>query len=294
MIDYKKIISNRELRLKMIKCLGFIPTKPYLKMVYWIKTGKKLNLKKPITFCDKLNWLKIHDLHPEYTELVDKVAVREYVSKKVGRDICFPLLGVWEHYEDIDFSILPKKFVLKCNHDSGSVKIIFDKDKMNHQELKQFFESRLKMNPYVVGREYPYQDVKPRIFAEKFMIPDGAEDINDFKFFCFNGEPEIMFVATERNTDCKFDFFDMNFKHMDIQNIHPNSTNIINKPQKFEEMKELARKLSEGMKFVRIDLYEINGKVYFGEFTFFHAGGFWPFKPEEYEVKYGKLISIKD
>ena len=294
MIDYKKIISNRELRLKMINCLKFIPTKPYLKLVYWIKTGKKLNLKNPITFCDKLNWLKLYDLHPEYTELVDKVTVREYVSKKAGKDICFPLLGVWEHYEDIDFETLPEKFVLKCNHDSGSVKIISDKNKINHEEMKQFFESRLKMNSYVIGREYPYQNVQPRIFAEKFMIPDGEEDVNDFKFFCFNGVPEIMFVATERNTDCKFDFFDMDFNHMNIQNIHPNSAKIIEKPQKFEEMKNLARKLSEDMKFVRIDLYEINGEVYFGEFTFFHAGGFWPFKPEEYEVKYGELISIND
>lgn len=292
MIDYKKIISNRELRLKMINCLKFIPTKPYLKLVYWIKTGKKLNLKKPITFCDKLNWLKLYDLHPEYTELVDKVTVREFVSKKLGKDICFPLLGVWEHYEDIDFESLPEKFVLKCNHDSGSVKIVSDKNKMNHEELKKFFAFRLKMNPYVIGREYPYRDVLPRIFAEKYMIPDEEEDINDFKFFCFNGVPEIMFVATERNTDCKFDFFDMDFNHLDIHNIHPNSSRIIKKPQKFEEMKNLARKLSEGMKFVRVDLYEINGEVYFGEFTFFHAGGFWPFTPEEYEVKFGELISI--
>lgn len=294
MIDYKKIISNRELRLKMVNCLKFIPTKPYLKLVYWIKTGKKLNLKNPITFCDKLNWLKLYDLHPEYTELVDKVTVREYVSKKVGKDICFPLLGVWEHYEDIDFETLPERFVLKCNHDSGSVRIVSDKNKINHEELKKFFEFRLKMNPYAIGREYPYREVPPRIFAEKFMIPDGEEDINDFKFFCFNGVPEIMFVATERNTDCKFDFFDMDFNHIDIQNIHPNSSRIIKKPQKFEEMKSLARKLSEGMKFVRIDLYEIKGEVYFGEFTFFHAGGFWPLKPEEYEVKYGELISINN
>lgn len=294
MIDYKKIISNRELRLKMIKCLNFIPTKAYLKMVYWIKTGKKLNLKNPKTFCDKLNWLKIHELHPEYTQLVDKVAVRDYVSNKVGKDICFPLLGVWEHYDDINFEVLPEKFVLKCNHDSGSVKVINNKNKMDHKELKKFFEDRLKMNPYTIGREYPYREVPPRIFAEKYMTPEGEEDINDFKFFCFNGVPKVMFVATERSTDCKFDFFDMDFNHMDIENIHPNSSIVIKKPKKFEEMKRLAAKLSEGMKFVRLDLYEINGEVYFGEFTFFHAGGFWPFKPEKYELEYGELIQINN
>ena len=291
-MDYKKIFKNREFRLKLINCLKIISTKPYLKLVYKIKTGKKLNLKQPVGFNEKLNWLKVNRQQATYTDLVDKIKVREYVRKKTGEDICFPLLGVWEKYDDIDFNALPEQFVLKCNHDSGSVKIIKNKSQINHKELSVFFKNRLKMNPYVFGREYPYKNVKPMIMAERFMVPEGANDIEDYKFFCFNGKPEIMFIATDRSMDVKFDFFDMNFNHIDIENIHPQSGNIIEKPASFEKMKELASKLSEGMPFVRIDLYEIEGKVYFGEFTFFHGGGFWLFKPDEWERKLGDLINI--
>lgn len=292
MFDYKKIIKNREFRLKLVNCLRFIPNVPYLKLTYKIKTGKKLNLKKPVTLCDKLNWLKLNEIHPEYTRYVDKTTVGEVIREITGQDLCFPIYGAWEHYDDIDFSALPDKFVLKCNHDSGSVKIIHNKADINHDEFRNFFEARLKMNPYVLGREYPYKDVQPKIIAEKFMIPDGESDINDYKFFCFDGKPEILFVATERNEDCKFDFYDMDFNHLDIVNIHPQSGKTIEKPTCFEEMKEIAATLSKGMKFVRIDLYEIAGKVYFGEFTFFHAGGFWPLTPDEWEINLGKLIDI--
>ena len=290
-MDYKKIFKNREFRLKLINGLRFVPTKPYLKMVYKIKTGKKLNLKNPVGFNEKLNWLKVNDIHPEYTDLVDKIKVREYVQNTVGEDICFPLLGQWERYEDIDFQGLPEQFVLKCNHDSGSVKIVKDKTTINHEEFAKFFKSRLKMNPYTIGREYPYKNVKPMIMAEKYMVPDGEKDIEDYKFFCFDGKPEIMFVATDRSVDCKFDFFDMEFNHLNIENIHPNSDKTIEKPKLFEQMKELASTLSKGMKFVRIDLYEIEGKVYLGEFTFFHGGGFWLFTPEEWEKNLGALIN---
>ncbi|MBO5357299.1 MAG: glycosyl transferase [Clostridia bacterium] len=291
-MDYKKIFKSREFRLKLINCLRFIPNKPYLKMVYKVKTGKKLNLKNPKGFCEKLNWLKINKIHPEYTDLVDKIKVREYITEKLGEDICFPVYGQWERYEDIDFEKLPNEFVLKCNHDSGSVKIIKDKSTIDHKELSKFFKARLKINPYAIGREYPYKNVKPMIMAEKFMTPEGESDINDYKFFCFNGKPEIMFIATERSIDCKFDFFDMEFNHLDIENIHPMSDKNIEKPALFDEMKKIAAKLSEGMESVRIDLYQINGKVYFGEFTFFHGGGFWPFTPEVWEEKLGDLIDL--
>ncbi len=291
-MDYKKIFKNREFRLKLINCLRFIPTKPYLKMVYKIKTGKKLNLKKPVGFNEKLNWLKINEIHPEYKDYADKIKVREIVEEKLGKDICFPLLGQWERYEDIDFNVLPEQFVLKCNHDSASVRIVKDKTKINHNEFSKFYNGRLKLNVYTIGREYPYKGIKPKIIAEKYMTPEGETDINDYKFFCFNGKPEIMFIATERNVDCKFDFYDMDFNHLDIVNIHPQSGKTIEKPQLFDEMKEIATKLSQGMKFVRIDLYEIGGKVYFGEFTFFHGGGFWLFKPEEWEKKLGDLIEL--
>lgn len=292
MLDYKKLIKNRELRLQIIDKLSFIPTKPYLKLVYKIKTGKNLNLDNPVGFCDKLNWLKINAVEERYTQLVDKLAVRDYIAQTVGEEYLFPLLGSYEHFDDIDFDALPEKFVLKCNHDSGSVKLVTDKSKINKEEFREFFEGRLKLSSYNAGREYPYKNVKPCIIAEKFMESSTSNGINDYKFFCFDGEPEIMFVATDRATDVRFDFYDMDFNHLPIYNIHPNSDNEVSKPQCFEEMKELCRKLTKGMKFVRFDLYEIDGQIYFGEFTFFHGGGFYPFRPDEWEKKLGDLIKI--
>lgn len=292
MIDYRKIIKNRELRLKLINLLRFIPDAPYLKMVYRIKTGKKLNLKNPQTYCDKLNWLKLHDIRPEYTRMADKVAVRGYLKEVLGEDICIPVLGVWEHYDDIDFDALPEKFVLKCSHDSGSTKVIKDKSTMNHEELRTFFGGRLKLNPFVLGREYPYRDIKPKIIAETYMVPEGENDINDYKFLCFGGIPKVVFIVTDRHSDCRLDYFDMDFHHLPIAAVYPNSDKSIPKPRLFEEMKIMAQKLSQGMRFVRIDLYEIDGKVYFGEFTHFDGGGFWPKEPEEWEYKLGELIRI--
>lgn len=292
MIDYRKIISNRELRLKLINCLRFIPTEPYLKLVYWIKTGKRLNLKNPKTYCDKLNWLKLHDIHPEYTRMADKIEVRNYIKEVLGKDICLPLLGAWEHYDDIDFDSLPDRFVLKCNHDSGSTRVVHDKASMDHSGMKEFFEGRLRLNAYVLGREYPYRDINPMICAEAYMVPDGRKDINDYKFLCFNGKPEVMFIVSDRHTDCRLDYFDMDFNHLPITAVYPNSNKHIEKPRYFEEMNTLAQKLSQGMRFVRIDLYEINGQIYFGEFTHFDGGGFWPRQPEEWENKLGDMIDL--
>lgn len=292
MWDYKKIFKNRELRLKLINCLRFIPTKPYLKMVYRIKTGKKLNLKNPITLCDKLNWLKINDVHEEYTQLVDKIAVREYIKTNLGEEYLFPIYGTWDHYTDIDFNSLPDKFVLKCNHDSASINIIKDKNTIDHIELEKFYENRLRINAYNIGREYPYKDIKPKIIAEKYMIDDENCDIKDYKFFCFNGKPEVLLIASDRSSDMRTDFFDMNFNHLDIKRIYEFSDKKIEKPKNFEKMKEIAAKLTKNMKFVRLDLYEVGEKIYFGEFTFFPAGGFWPLKPEKWEYDLGKLINV--
>lgn len=292
MIDYKKIFKDRELRLKIIRKLSFVPDKPYLKIVYRIKTGKKLNLKKPTGFNEKINWLKLNDKHWEYTDYVDKYKVRKIVTDKIGEEYLFPILGVWDRYDDIDFGKLPDKFVLKCNHDSGSVKIISDKMSINHDELRKFFEGRMRLNSFVLGREYPYMKVAPKILAEQFMEVNDEHGLRDYKFFCFDGEPEFLFVATDRSVDVKFDFYNTKFEHIDTTNIHPQSGLTLEKPKNFEEMVEIARKLSQGMKFVRIDLYNIEGKIYFGEFTFFHGGGFYLFYPEKYEKEFGDMIKL--
>ena len=291
-MDYKKIIRNRETRLKLISLLRFIPDKIYLKLTYKIKTGKKLNFKNPTGFNEKLNWLKIYDRKSAYSDYVDKYKVRGIIKERIGEEYLFPLLGKYDKFDEIDFDKLPNQFVIKCNHDSGSVKIIKDKSQINKKELRKFFNNRLKINPYCIGREYPYKNVKTCIIIEKYMQSVNGEGINDYKFFCFDGKPIIMFIATDRAKDVKFDFFDMDFNHLDIVNIHPQADQTPKKPICFDKMKEIAGKLSEGFKFMRVDLYEIDGKIYFGEFTFYHAGGFWLFHPEEWEKKLGDLIVL--
>lgn len=291
-MDYRNIIKNRELRLKIINLLSFIPDKPYLRLVFFMTTGRMLHYKNPKGFNEKQQWMKIYEPHFDYWKYVDKVTVREIISAKIGEDYLIPLLGAWDSYEEIDFNSLPDQFVLKCNHDSGSTNIVKDKTLLNHKELAKFYNGRLKLNAYVLGRECPYRDVPPKIIAEKLMVDGDKPDIADYKFFCFHGEPKLMYVATSRYTDPRFDFYDMDYNHLDIYNIHHNADVEPPKTPHFEEMKQLATKLSEGFRFVRIDLYEINGKIYFGEYTFFHSGGFELFKPEEVEIELGDWLKI--
>ena len=277
--------------------LAFLPDKLYLGLFYFSTTGKWPNFKKPVGYCEKLQWLKVNDRRPEYRKLVDKLAVRDHIDAVLGEGHMFPLLGQWTSFDEIDFDKLPNQFVLKCNHDSGSTKVIRDKDSLSQEDfakMNAFYTRRLKHDFYHAGREYPYMGVPRRIIAEQLMIDENnpEKSIEDYKFFCFNGEPKLMFVATDRDTDCKFDFYDMEFNHLDIFNIHPNADKSIEKPAMFEEMKELSAKLSKGMRHVRIDLYELNGKIYFGEYTFFHGGGFQLFHPEEWERRLGDWIDI--
>lgn len=275
--------------------LSFLPDKLYLQLFYFATTGKFIDFKNPKGFCEKLQWLKVNEKNPQYAKLVDKLAVRKHITEVLGEEYLFPLLGSWKKFEDINFESLPEQFVLKCNHDSGSTKVISSKSNLTQtdlDEMKKFFNKRLKRDFFYAGREYPYKGIVSQIIAEQFMVDESApqKSIEDYKFFCFDGKPEIMFVATDRNIDVKFDFFDMDFNHLDIENIHPQSGKVIQKPELFEEMKEIASKLSKGIKHVRIDLYELNGKIYFGEYTFFHGGGFVHMQPEEWEMRLGDLI----
>ncbi len=296
MIDLRKIFG-RNFRGRVMYALSFLPDKLYLRLFYFSTTGRWIDFKNPKGFNEKLQWLKVNDRHWEYGKLVDKLAVRDHIKEILGEEYLFPLLGSWGAFDAIDFDALPNQFVLKCNHDSGSTKIIKDKASLTekeYKELKAFFTKRLCRDFFHAGREYPYKGIKPCIVAEALMTHDGDKEksIEDYKFFCFNGEPKVMFVATDRSTDCKFDFFDMDFNHLDIVNIHPNADKPIEKPALFEEMKEIAAKLSRGMKQVRIDLYELNGKIYFGEYTFFHGGGFQLFQPEKWERQLGDWIDL--
>ena len=296
MINLKKILG-RKARAKIIYSLKFLPDKPYLQLFYFATTGKFINFRNPKGYNEKLQWLKIHDKHPEYSTLVDKVAVRNHIAEQLGEEYLFPLLGYWDSFDKIDFSKLPEKFVLKCNHDSGSTKIIKNKSALTEadfQELNEHFTKKLNRDFFYAGREYPYKNIKPYIIAEELMAEEGSPDksIEDYKFFCFNGEPKVVLIVTDRNTDCRFDYFDMDFNHLDIIDHCPHADKPIEKPQNFDKMKEIAAKLTKGMKSVRMDLYEINGKIYFGEYTFFSGGGFDLYKQPEWERQMGDWIDL--
>lgn len=294
MFNLKKLLG-RNVRGKIMYSLKFLPDKPYLQMFYFATTGKFINFKNPQGYNEKLQWLKINNKHPEYGPLVDKLAVRDHIKKELGEEFLFPLLGAYESFDDIDFSSLPNQFVMKCNHDSGSTKIIKDKASLSEEdmkELRQHFTKKLNRDFFYAGREYPYKGIKPYIMIEKLMVDEGKSDITDYKFFCFDGVPKVVLIATDRQTDCRFDYFDMDFNHLDIIDHCPQSEKAIDKPVCFDQMKELASKLSQGIKTVRMDFYEINGQIYFGEYTFFSGGGFDLYIQPEWEKQMGDWINV--
>lgn len=268
----------------------------YLKLLYNNRLKKKLNLKNPTTYNEKLQWLKLYNRKPEYTQMVDKYEVKKYVSNILGDEYIIPTIGLWEKFDDIDFDKLPNQFVLKCTHDSGGLIICTDKEKLDIDMAREKINHALKRKYYLNTREWPYKDVKPRIIAEQYMVDESGYELKDYKFFTFDGVVKSMFIATDRNADTEtcFDFFDRDFNHLPFQNGHPNSKNEIKKPENFEKMIELAEKLGKELPHARIDFYNINGKIYFGEITFFHWSGLKPFVPEKWDYKFGEWIILPE
>ena len=264
----------------------------YIKLSFLSGMRRLPDLEHPKTYNEKLQWLKLNDIHDEYTQLVDKYEVKKYVSKIVGEDVIIPTLGVWDSFDEIDFSKLPGQFVLKTTHDSGGVVIVKDKGKMDMKAAKKKLDRCLRHNSFYNYREYPYKKVKPRIIAEKYMVDESGTELKDYKFFCFNGEVKFLFVATDRPFDTRFDFFDIDFNHLPVKQGHPWATKEIKKPKGFDEMIRIATALSQGFPHVRVDLYNINGKTYFGELTFFHFSGNVPFEPAEWDEKIGKMLVL--
>lgn len=270
-----------------------MPDKLYISLFYWLTFHRRINLKHPSTFNEKLQWLKLHDKHPEFTQLVDKYACREIVTRLVGKNYLIPLLGVWDSFEEIDFDALPNQFVLKTNHDSQGVVICKDKKSFNVTEARKKLTKCLKHNYFWNSREYPYKNVKRCIIAEQFMEDKLWGELRDYKFFCFNGKVEFLYVASGRQSGkLKFDFFDKNLKTIPVKQCHPNSDVVPELPHNIHEMIRIAEVLCQNYREIRIDLYNIEGKIYFGEFTIFHEGGLVPFEPKEYDEHFGKLISL--
>lgn len=264
----------------------------YLEKRFEYKTGYRLNLNNPKTFNEKLQWLKLYNHNPLYTTLVDKYAVKQYVTNVIGVQYVIPTLGIWNRYEDINFDILPEKFVLKCTHDSGSVIIVDNKNKIDYKYIKEKLNRALSINYYWMGREWPYRNVPRKIIAEKYMAE--SSQMIDYKFLCFNGNPRIVFTCTERfsSDGLKVTFFDLDWNRLDFERHYPSSKKKIERPYNLELMISLSEKLSKGIPFVRVDFYEIDGRVYFGEMTFFPGGGMEEFTPQIWDRELGDWIVL--
>ena len=277
------------------KCSRCLSDKAYIKLAYFRRFHRFPNLKNPKTYNEKLQWLKLYDRKPIYTTMVDKYEAKKYVADIIGEEYIIPTLGVWDKFDDIDFDSLPNQFVLKCTHDSGGLVICKDKKDFDIYRAKRKINKSLSTNYYYHGREWQYKNVKPRIISEKYMEDSKTSELRDYKFFCFNGEAKMLFIATDRqkkDEETKFDFFDMDFNLLPFTNGHPHASVVPKKPKCFDEMRILAEKLSVGIPQLRVDFYEVNGKVYFGELTFFHWGGMMPFDPPEWDEKIGQWIDI--
>lgn len=295
MWDYKKIIPSQELRLKILSLTEFIPDKIMIKWQYRIKTGRKLNLNDPKRFTEKLQWYKLYYREPLMTKCADKFGVREYVSLKGFEEILVPLYGVYKQVEEIDFSKLPDKFVLKTTNGSRTNLLCEDKSKLNTEKTKTTLTNWLTHRTSKAGREWPYYNIDNKIICEKYLEKDQDNDLVDYKFVCFNGKVECVFINAERFTDdiLKFGIYSRDFQQLPYTRKGlRNTDDKIKKPQNYEKMVKIAETLSEDFPHVRVDLYNIDGEIYFGEMTFFHGSGYIEFEPDEFDYILGSKFSI--
>ena len=270
-------------------CKAGMADEAFLKRKYQIRMAQEPNLEKPVLYTEKLQWLKLYDHRPEYATMVDKYAVKQYVAEKIGREYVIPLLGVWDRAEDIDFEQLPGQFVLKTTHDSGGIVVCKDKAQLDIPAVRRKLRRFLKREYYDHNREWPYKNVPHRIIAERYMEDSSQGELRDYKFFTFGGVPRVLYIAQGRGSgeETVADFFDMDFNHLPFTIDHDMAPVPPEKPANFELMKELAAKLSAGTPQLRGDFYEVDGKVFFGEMTFFHCSGMAPFHPEQWDRTFG-------
>ena len=265
----------------------------YLNLLFRQRIKRKLNLKNPQALNDKLQWLKLNDFKPLYTKLADKYEVRNYIADKVGAEYLVPLLGLWDKVEDVDFDKLPEQFVLKCTHDSGGVVICKDKNKFNKEAAIKKLKHCYKRNYYYNTRERAYKDIKPRIIAEKYLVDETGWDLKDYKIFCFNGKPTYVEVDYNRSIRHMLNAYDLEWNFLEFCDSSPNDRNAdIKKPEKLQEMIDIAKKLSEGIDFLRVDMYSIYDKIYCGELTLYPGSGFIQFNPMKTDYELGKLLKL--
>ena len=268
----------------------------YLRIYYWLSLRKKLYLNPPVLYNEKLQWLKLYNRRPEYVTMVDKFAVKEYVSKIIGEQYIIPTIGVWDSPDEVEWDSLPNQFVLKTNHDGGGNGIVICRDKHTFDKKKALRELNrsFNRNTYMIGREWPYKMVKRRIIAEQYLEDNTKKTLLDYKFYCFDGVVKVMFVAWRgMHGEKKINYYDACFRPLSITQGCPTFL-MKDKPKCYDEMVYIAEKLSRGIPHVRVDLYEVNGRVYFGEYTFFDSGGTGDFKPDEWNKVFGDWITLPE
>lgn len=303
----KKVLTDRDyrtIRLAKAGMLFFMSDRDYLMMQFQARMHRPLNLDNPQLFSEKLQWLKLNDQNPLYTQLVDKYRVREYIADKIGEEYLIPLLGVWDDPNDIDFDALPDKFVLKCNHNSGTgMCICRDKSSLNYDVVRKNLKKGLRENFYLRCREWPYKDVPRKIIAEKYIESDShalnQKGLDDYRIYCFHGEPRLIYAYQSGTLafgnkpgieSC--DIFDTNWEHLPFRQKSPNAATKPLPPANLSKMLEISRCLSDNHVFMRVDFYEVDGKIYIGELTLYPGGGMAPFYPEEWDERIGTWLKL--
>ena len=275
--------------------LNWLSDKAYLDLVFRGVFGRRIDWKNPETFNEKLQWLKLYNRNPEHSRIVDKYEVKQYIADKLGQEFIIPTLGVWDSFDEIDFSALPEQFVLKCTHDSSSTMICRDKASFDVETARKELTRKLRKSLFWYGREWPYKSVKPRIIAEKYMT-DSSGGLVDYKFFCFNGVVDCVMVCIDRHiNDPKFYFFDSEWKlkRLNVRGKEAPEDFTLPMPEPMPRMFEVAKELSQNHPFIRVDLYECDGNIYFGELTFFPASGFDANLLEETDKYFGEKIELR-
>ena len=294
-MDYKKLISNKSMRLKILKLLDFVPDKIMIYIQYYISTGRWLNLSNPSRFTEKLQWFKLYYRTDLLTKCADKYLVREYISSKNLDDILVPIYGAYDNANEIDFSSLPKSFVLKTNNGSHTNILCKDKETLNIYDTKMQLNNWLTQWAGKVGREWAYYDIKPKIICEQFLDIGSSDDLDDYKFFCFNGEPYCLYVVIDRtaNDGIKLGIYDLEFNKLEYRrsDIVP-ITKEPKKPKNYERMIEIVKILSKDFPHVRVDLYNINGKIYFGELTFYDGSGYKGYISDDFDFILGEKFIL--
>lgn len=302
MSKFKTMLTLMRKPRKMIKPLGHIgifnwlPDKPYLKLVYWAETGRRLNIDSPSTFNEKLQWLKLYNRKPEYSNYVDKYTVRSFIQKTIGEEYLIPLIGVYNNVEEINWEMLSNKFIIKCNHGSGTNIICTDKNSFDIKEAKRRLNKWMKKSWYWFGREWPYKNVKKKIIIEELLQDKNRSVPMDYKCWVFNGKVEFINVHFKDNGRTKINIYNRDWELQSFGMVYNNDLGRIHeKPKNYQKMIDFAQKISNGLPFVRVDFYEVNGKLYSGEITFYPTSGFIRFHPnhDELDKMYGDLLNLR-